>query len=180
MSRIASGADGCSYEIIAMPIRITTVVTSPNRTRSEWDRLAWLSSVPVCTLHNTASTFRPPMICDWPVMLQLKKSKSTSNSRMTTRGGQEKRASDSRLSRCEKSGAGGAHCGSPERGSVPISHVSCFLEALSDLRELGESTGCICRAIFARARASCALTVPCGNPKIRAVSKMEKPFITRS
>ena len=111
MSRIASGADGCSYEIIAMPIRITTVVTSPNRTRSEWDRLAWLSSVAVYTLHNTASTFRPPMICDWPVMLQLKKSKSTSNSRMTTRGGQEKRASDSRLSRCEKSGAGGAHCG---------------------------------------------------------------------
>jgi hypothetical protein len=42
------------------------------------------------------------------------------------------------------------------------------------------STGRMCRAIFARARASCALTVPCGTPRIRAVSKIERPSTIRS
>ena len=31
------------HEIFAMPIRATAVVTSPSRTRSERDRLDWLS-----------------------------------------------------------------------------------------------------------------------------------------
>jgi|HubBroStandDraft_2_1064218.scaffolds.fasta_scaffold20143_7 hypothetical protein len=47
------------------------------------------------------------------------------------------------------------------------------------LRDLGASPGLTCRAIFFPARASSALKVPCGKPKIRAVSEIESPIKTR-
>jgi len=60
-----------------------------------------------------------------------------------------------------------------QRVELPVQPLRC-------VRRRGASARRMCRAIFARARASRAFTVPCGTPNTWAVSRTERPSTTRS
>ena len=60
-----------------------------------------------------------------------------------------------------------------QRVELPVQPLRC-------VRRCGASARRMCLAIFARARANRAFTVPCGTPNTWAVSRTERPSTMRS